>query len=89
MQRGLSQRRLVGEWELTSTAAAAKSTTKNDDGRLFVDDAGASRVRGGAARGDRALQWKTGSSIRWGFHRTKRGRPLKGFLSVVTGRGHR
>ena len=54
-------------------------TTKNLEGRVFVMTSELRTTLEAQRAATEALQKKTGSVIPWVFHRTKRGRPLKGF----------
>jgi integrase len=57
-------------------------TTKNLEGRVFVMTPELRTTLEEQRRATDELQRKTGSVIPWVFHRTKRGRPLKGFRKV-------
>ena len=54
-------------------------TTKNLEGRVFVMTSELRATLEAQRAVTEALQRKTGAVIPWVFHRTKRGRPLKGF----------
>jgi integrase len=57
-------------------------TTKNLDGRTFPMTPELRGTLEAQRAVTEALQKKTGSIIPWVFHRTKRGRPLKGFTTA-------
>ena len=71
------------QWHQIDLAAGTvrlePGTTKNDDGRLFVMTPELRACLEAQRAATDALQRETGSIVPWVFHRTTRGRPLKGF----------
>src|SRR6267378_2849685 len=65
------------------TVRLEPGTTKNREGRTFPMTPELRATLEAQRAATDALQRKTGSIIPWVFHRTKRGRPLKGLHEVV------